>query len=60
MKTEKQRRTTILTLRVSPPEERALRLAARAEQITVSELIRRAVRDRADQLAAPKMAERNT
>lgn len=52
-----QRRTTILTLRVSESEEREIRLAARAERVTVSELIRRAVRERADQLAAPSVTE---
>ena len=57
---EKQRRrTTILTLRVSKAEEREIRLAARAERVTVSELIRLAVRHRAKELAAPVMVERS-
>ena len=56
---KKQHRTTILTLRVSEEEEREIRLAARAERVTVSELIRLAVRSRAKQLAAPVTAERS-
>jgi len=44
-------RTTVLTLRVSPEEERVFRLAARAEQVTLSELIRRAMHERAEVLA---------
>ena len=48
---KKKSRTTVLTFRVSEDEEREFRLAARAEQVSVSCLIRLAVRERAAQLA---------
>ena len=48
---EAETRGTVLTLRVNVTEEREFRLAAKAERISLSELIRRAVRDRAEQLA---------
>ena len=44
-------RKTIITLRVGESENREFRLAARAERVSVSEMIRRAVRDRAQRLA---------
>ena len=44
-------RKTILTLRVHDSEEREFRLLARAERVSVSEMIRRAVRERAQRLA---------
>ena len=57
MKTKTIRRTKVSTLRFSEDEDRELRLASRAEGINQSEFIRRAVRDRAEQLATPTMAE---
>ncbi len=47
------RRDTVLTLRVTDAEAREFRLAARAEQTSVSEMIRRAVRERAEALTVP-------
>lgn len=43
-------RPIVLTFKVSEAEDREVRLTARAEQITLSELIRQSVRDRAERL----------
>lgn len=51
MATQDGLRKTIITLRVSTSEEREFRLTARAERVPVSEMIRRAVRKRAQSLA---------
>jgi len=45
-------RKTIITLRVGDIEDKEFRLLARAERVSVSEMIRRAVRDRAHRLIA--------
>lgn len=44
-------RDNVITLRVSEDEAREWRLASRAEDVTLSELIRRAVRERAEKLS---------
>lgn len=49
---EKDHRVVILTVRVTPDQAREIRLAARAERVTVSEFIRRSVREQADNLSA--------
>lgn len=54
----RETRETMLTLRVNGDEAREFRLAARAEGITLSELIRRAVRDRAEALTCGNGAGR--
>ena len=55
MKTNTIRRTKVSTLRFSEDEDRELRLAARAEGINQSEFIRRAVHDRAELIATPRV-----
>lgn len=52
------RRETVLTLRVTDSEAREFRLAARAERTSVSEMIRRAVRDRAETLTTGRGTDR--
>lgn len=49
--TQGQRRETHLTFRTTEDEARELRLAARAAGVSVSELIRVSVRERANELA---------
>lgn len=43
-------RSEVLHVRVTVAEAREFRLAAKAERVSVSELIRRAVRDRTDSM----------
>ena len=50
-------RRVVLTLRVTDSEAREFRLLARAERITLSDLIRRAVRDRAERIATETPAK---
>ena len=55
MTTHPEPRKTMLTLRTTEAEAREFRLAARAERVSMSEMIRRAVRERAQRLAeAPR------
>ena len=45
-------RHEFLTIRVTQNEQQLTRLMARAERVTVSELVRLVLRDRAEQLGA--------
>lgn len=49
----------ILTFRVSPSEAREFRLVAKAQGVTTSEAIRRAMRQRAEVLAKSDTRARN-
>ena len=55
METTTLHRTTIVTFRDTEDKARELRLAARAEGVNQSEFIRRAVHDRAELIATPRV-----
>ena len=46
------RRGKYIMVRVNPLEDREFKLVARAENMTVSEMVRRAVRERTDRLVS--------
>ena len=50
----KQRKRHLIQVRVSLPDARMIRLAAQAENVSMAELIRRAVAERVDRSVVPE------